>query len=61
MPKKTPKYKSAAVVTIHDAPNMSKRGKSQIAYWLRRQADMLEREGHNLAKRFTARYQYPAR
>ena len=51
--------KSAAIVTIKDAPKMSKQGRKNIAAWLRRQADMLVRSGtHYTNGRFTARYLY---
>lgn len=53
--------KTAAVVTIFKASEMSKLGKHRIACWLRRTAETLEREGHNLAARFTARYHYVER
>lgn len=49
---------SAAIVTIKDAPSMTKRGRRQIAQWLRRQAGYLERHADKLSKRFTARYCY---
>lgn len=52
------KEKSAAIVTIKDAPHMSNRGRRDIAAWLRRQAGFLERSGSVLNKRFTARYIY---
>jgi hypothetical protein len=52
------KMVSAAIVTIKDAPEMSKRGRKLVAKWLRQQADFLEKEGDNLSKRFTARYLY---
>lgn len=52
------KEKSAAVVTIFDAPNMTAKGKHAIALWLRRQARQLERDAKLYAKRFTARYLY---
>jgi hypothetical protein len=54
------KRKSAAIITIHDAPSMTKRGRTAIARWMRRQADFLERESKNLSRRFTARYLYLA-
>lgn len=51
------KEKSAAVLTIIDAPSMTWRGRRNIALWLRRQADQLEHEGKNYAKgRYRARY-----
>lgn len=37
---------------------MSKKGRKDIADWLRRQAGFLERSGSLLSKRFTARYIY---
>ena len=52
------KQKSAAILTIHKAPEMSKRGRKAIANWLRRQADFLEHHADELSKRFTARYIY---
>jgi len=54
------KTKSAAILTIHDAPSMSKRGRTAIVKWLRRQADFLDKESVNLSHRFTARYLYGA-
>jgi len=52
------KEKSAAIITIHDAPNMTRRGRKHIAAWLRRQAEFLEQDGDKFSKRFTARYLY---
>jgi hypothetical protein len=51
-------HKSAAIVTIHDASGMTAKGRRQIAAWLRRQADFVEKDGKALASRFTARYLY---
>ena len=48
--------KSAAVITVRDASKMTKRGKKQVAAWMRKHADMLEVEGHNYSRRFTGRY-----
>lgn len=48
--------KSAAIITIHDAPAMTKRGRRAIAQWMRKQAACLEHDGRALATRFTARY-----
>lgn len=50
--------KSAAILTVKDAPIMTKRGRKQIAAWLRRQAKFLESHGPEFASRFTARYLY---
>ena len=52
------KDKSAAVLTIKDAPRMSPKGRREVAAWLRRHADMLVEEGKNYSKRFTGRYLY---
>ena len=53
-----PVEKSAAIVTIKDAPSMTKRGRRQIAAWLRKHADWLEQDGDKYSKRFTGRYLY---
>ena len=50
--------KSAAVLTIKDAGEMTKRGRKNVADWLRRQAKFLEEDGHVYAPRFRARYLY---
>lgn len=51
--------KTAAIVTIKEPGRMSRRGRKQIAAWLRRQAASLEKEGANYGpSRFTARYRY---
>jgi hypothetical protein len=50
--------KSAAVLTIFDADIMTKKGKNDIAQWLRRQASLLLRDGDKYARRFRARYLY---
>jgi hypothetical protein len=50
--------KVAAKVTIHRGADMTKRGKRQIANWLRRQADFLESHGDQMANRFTASWRY---
>jgi hypothetical protein len=52
------KEKSAAIVTIKDAPKMSRKGRKDIASWLRRQATFLEKHADQFAGRFTARYIY---
>jgi hypothetical protein len=56
-PKKSAE-KSAAIITIKDAPEMTRRGRREIAKWMRRQADFLESDGTAFSKRFTARYLY---
>ena len=52
------KTKSAAILTINDAANMTKKGKRQIASWLHRQADALIRDGHLYHKVIRIRYLY---
>jgi hypothetical protein len=52
------KTKSAATLTVHDAPKMSKKGRKSIADWLRRQAGFIEKNADELSARFTARYLY---
>ena len=50
--------KSAAILTIKDAPKMTASGRRAVAQWLRKQAKFLEKDGSGFAKRFTARYLY---
>lgn len=52
-------FKSAAVITIKDADKMTKKGRRDIAAWLRHQADDLEALGDQYNWRFRARYLYP--
>lgn len=52
------KTKSAAIITIKDAPRMSTKGKRAIAKWMKRQADFLLQNNKQLSPRFTARYLY---
>jgi len=52
------KLKSAAIVTVFDAPNMTARGRKAVAKWLRKQAEFVEKYGKELDKRFRARYLY---
>lgn len=49
---------SAAIVTIKDAPKMTKRGRKQVSAWLRRQARFLESHGDRMTNRFVAKYIY---
>ena len=56
---KKAKSKSAAVVTIFAAPEMTSEGRKNVVKWLRQQARFLEKYGPELAARFTARYLYP--
>ena len=52
------KEKSAAILTIKDADKMSKRGRKEVAAWLRRHAKYLEQHGQAYSSRFTGRYLY---
>jgi len=52
------KPKSAAILTIKDAPRMTTRGRNRIATWLERQAGFLRRNAKQLSPRYTARYLY---
>jgi len=53
------KTKSAAIVTIFNAPKMSKKGRESVAAWLTRQAGFLRSNAKQLTHgRFTARYLY---
>lgn len=55
---KDAKYRSAAVLTIFDAPNMTTRGANAIAKWLENQAKFLRKYRAELSNRFVARYLY---
>ena len=60
-PKKKRKvYSAAAVLTIHDAGEMTARGAREVAAWLRRQARHLDSKTYRgqYASRHTARYLY---
>jgi len=53
------KEKSAAILTLKEPGRMSKRGRKDIADWLRRQAAYFLRHGDKYSEtRFTARYLY---
>lgn len=52
------KEKSAAILTMKDADNMTNEGRKDIARWLRRQADFLVKHHREFASRYTARYLY---
>lgn len=52
--------KVAASVFIYDASAMTRKGRKEIAGWLRAHAAWLLKEGDNYAKRFRGRYFYPA-
>jgi hypothetical protein len=57
--KRKTKEKSAAVISIFAASEMTPKGRREIAAWLRRHADMLVKEGKKYTSgRFTGRYLY---
>jgi hypothetical protein len=57
MAKKAPK--TAAIITIRGAGRMTKKGRRDIANWLRRHADSLVKYGHEYSNgRFIGRYHY---
>ena len=49
-------WATLATLTIHHARVMTPWRRAEIASWLRRQADDLQREGTNYGARFTSRY-----
>lgn len=49
-------HKAAAIITIKKAGKMTKRGRRNIARWLRDQADYLEEFGNNYGPLFRSRY-----
>lgn len=52
------KEKSAAILTIKDAPRMTPKGRREVAAWLRMHANYLVKYGHEYSPRFTGRYLY---
>lgn len=48
--------RTLAVLTIHDAGDMSPGRRNFLAEWLRDQAKSIKKDGDNYAKRFRARY-----
>lgn len=50
--------RTAAILTIRNAPNMTKRGRKLVADWMRRCADTFEADGQAYSLLFTARYLY---
>lgn len=50
---------SAAIITIKDAPAMSRKGRCEIAQWMRRQATFFVQHGERYADgTFRARFLY---
>lgn len=50
--------KIAATVIIRRGADMTKRGRKQIAGWLRRQAAFLENHGDRMASRYIGTWRY---
>ncbi len=50
--------KCAAVITIRDAHKMTKKGRREIALWLKHQGTMLKMEGEHYGPTFRGRYLY---
>jgi hypothetical protein len=50
--------KSAAILTIHNAADMTAKGKKDIAKWIDRQKEILLKNNKELSGRYTARYLY---
>lgn len=50
--------KVAAKVVIYRGAEMTAKGRRQIAGWLRRQADFLEKKADRMANQFTATWRY---
>jgi len=50
------KEKLAASLIIHGAEELGSKGRKEIADWLQSQANGIIMDGHNYAKKFTARY-----
>jgi hypothetical protein len=48
--------KAIAVVTIRNAPAMTRRGRKDVAKWMYRTATWLDEHGDDLGKSFVARY-----
>ena len=58
MKRKKMQYRSAAILTVRKADQMTAAGRSMLAAWLRNQARNLVRDGKFYSSRFTARYLY---
>lgn len=50
------KTEAVVVITIHGAEKMTPAQKKKINNWFRVQGRNIVRDGHNYAKRFTARF-----
>jgi hypothetical protein len=50
--------KAAAFIKIKDAGNMNKKGRRDIANWLRKEAKALVKDGHLYGRNIIIRYLY---
>ena len=50
--------KSAAIVTVFKASDMTPKGRKNVVKWLKQQADFIDKYPKELSPRFTARYLY---
>lgn len=56
---KKPKAKCVALLTVKSPGKMTKRGRKDIAMWLRGRAELIERRGDTLTDgRFTSGFNY---
>ena len=51
-------HRTAAIITIRAADQMTPEGRNDIATWMRKQADFLCEHGDEYSKEFRARYLY---
>ena len=58
MKNQIPKLKTAASLQIHDAANMTPKGRTAIAKWLVQQAIYFLQHSGDYGKAFTSRYLY---
>lgn len=49
---------AAAVITIHDAPRMTLKGRREVAQWMKEQAEFLLEFGSQYSKGYRSRYMY---
>jgi hypothetical protein len=51
-------YKTAAILTINNSPNMDPAGRKMVARQLRHQINMFVKHGEQYGKRFQYHYRY---
>ena len=60
--KKKTRWEVAAVLAVHEIPNMTDKGRKGVCCWLRKMAADIQREPESFAsKAFRARYLYPVK